>query len=276
MPPLIHFRPVRDQANKTFDLYLQRTRKYGSSLPDSILPPPKVGAANGAGPRMGTPQNESSWAGWAISSFTNKSATTSGDIQSKKTQSQTQNDAISSRASFSPLTADQAHPANSTPSVSMLHRQALPRGPVPPLGLTRTPTDQVFSNVQNEDNEVDDAWGDMAEEPFFDAPAELKPNTTLAGFDDGAKPDFEGWLKAQAQVKMKAPLPEGLAKPSIAENGRPSIAAGRSVTTGPLGAGSGTRKLANSNVKARDAASKTISTMPKETAAEDDWGDAWD
>ncbi|KAF1354904.1 armadillo-type protein [Delphinella strobiligena] len=72
---------VRDQANKSMDVFLQRIRKYGQTLPDSVLPPPETATANV--PRMSTPQNDSTWTGWAISSFTNKLAGANGDIQPK-------------------------------------------------------------------------------------------------------------------------------------------------------------------------------------------------
>jgi len=55
---------VRDSANKAMDIYLQRVRKYGQSLPDTVLPPsnaPNATTANA--PRMGTTQNDA--AGWA-------------------------------------------------------------------------------------------------------------------------------------------------------------------------------------------------------------------
>ena len=109
----------------------------------------------------------------------------------------------------------------------------------------------------------------MAEDDFFDAPSEHKPPPAPpVSFDDGGEPDFEGWLSAQAQAKSKAPLPKGLAKPS---------APARTTTTGSVGSGAGAKKLASTIAKPKPPpATKAISTKPKETAAEDDWGDAWD
>ena len=75
------------------------------------------------------------------------------------------------------------------------------------------------------------------------------------------------WLKAQAQAKSKAALPRGLAKSSA-----PAVS--RTTTTGSGGSGSGLKKLVNTVPKPSSAATKSISTKPKET--DDDWGDAWD
>ena len=55
---------VRDQANRTMDVYMQKTRKAAAGMPDSVLPPPQV--ADGTAPRMATPQASESagWTGW--------------------------------------------------------------------------------------------------------------------------------------------------------------------------------------------------------------------
>lgn len=269
---LIFTRLVRDQANKCFDVYLQRIRKYGNSLPDTVLPPPAIVVANGTVPRMGTPQNDTpGWAGWAISSFTNKLATASGDMQSKVVKPQ---QAKSDRSSSVPAAADASRPPLSV-SASTLHRQAV-TGTTTPARVP-TPTDQYFRNSIGDDEDLDEAWGEMAEDSFFDAPAEAKPNSAAPiSFDDRGEPDFEGWLKAQAQAKPKAPLPKGLGKPSadvsIVSNGRQPIT--RTTTTGSVGAGLGAKKLANTTAKPKSATAKAISTKPKEV--DDDWGDAWD
>ncbi|KAF6224101.1 hypothetical protein HO133_010675 [Letharia lupina] len=263
---------VRDQANKCFDVYLQRIRKYGYSLPDTVLPPPAIVVANGAVPRMGTPQNDTpGWAGWAISSFTNKLATASGDMQSKAVKPQ---QAKSDRSSSVPPAADSSHPPLSA-SASILHRQSVTGTSTP--ARVPTPTEQCFKNPIEDDEDVDEAWGEMAENSFFDAPTETKPNPAPPiSFDDGGEPDFEGWLKAQAQAKSKAPLPKGLTKPSAnvsnVSNGRQAVT--RTTTTGSVGAGVGAKKLASTIAKPKPATTKAISTKPKEV--DDDWGDAWD
>ena len=228
-------------------------------------------------PRIGTPQNDTGWAGWAISSFTNKLATASGEMQAKPSKAQPASGLV--RSSSVPPATDTKTPTFATASVSQLHRQAV-TGSTAPV-LTRTSTDQFFTDAQEEDDEVDEAWGDMADEFFFDAPVQQKPAvepkapapTSL--IDDGGEPDFEGWLKAQAQNKTKAPLPKGLSKSSGLANGRQT--ATRSTTTGHVGSGLGAKKLASTPAPTSKAvAAKAVDTRPKEPAGEDDWGDAWD
>lgn len=266
---------------------MQRVRKYGASLPDSVLPVPNSSNAANA-PRMGTPQNDTGWAGWAISSFTNKIGAANGEIQSKQT---------TLAASIRPATAGAASsgPPSTSASASNLHRQALKStqssASIPPV-LTRTSTDNFFAAAQDEDDGLDDAWGDMDDDgnTFFDAPtteeaAARKPppagSPATAAFDDGGEPDFEGWLKAQANAKKSGgggaggkPLPKGLAPKKtttpLATTAPSKPIMARGVTTGRLGQGQGTKTLAEVGAKVE----KVIDTKPKEE--EDDWGDAWD
>lgn len=254
---------VRDQANRCFDVYLQRVRKHGSSMPDTVLPPPNAASANGNAPRMGTTQNDSSgWAGWAISSFTNKLGTASGEMESKAARPHLlANDRSSS---VPPVVESSRAPPLSAPT-STLHRQAVTGTTTP--ARAPTPTEQYFESPLIDDEEIDEAWGDMAEDNFVDASSNLKPAAAPpVSFDDGGEPDFEGWLKAQAQAKSKAALPKGLAKPS----------APRSTTTGSVGLGARPKKLASTVAKPQAVPVRHIDTKPKEPAADDDWGDAWD
>ena len=120
-----------------------------------------------------------------------------------------------------------------------------------------------------------DAWGDMEEETFFDAPSEAAPQKVTSAsnpFDDNGEPDFAGWLAAQAGKKPGAkPLPKGLAKPAAA---RPANA-GRSATTGSVGA-TGTKKAATTTtLKPKPAVAKKIDTTPKAGADDEEWGDGW-
>ena len=233
---------------------------------------------------MGTPQNDTSWAGWAISSFTNKIATASGDMQAKPGASQTKSRSSDGRASSAPPVAPSSRPSQSSSSASTLHRKALAgsAAPAPPI----TSNDKPIDNGQDEDNdEIDDAWGDLGEDSFFDAPSEISTPVPPAPFDDGGEPDFEGWLKAQAQAKSKSHLPKGLSKPSStkasqanqASQGRPVIAASaRSTSSLPT---TTTRAKQTSSIvssKAPTLVPKPINTKPKDTGGEDDWGDAWD
>lgn len=249
-------------------------------MPESALPPPSSGMANGATPRMGTPQNDTSWAGWAISSFTNKIASTSGEIEAKP-NGNTLGAPVNDRSStISPaLVAEAVRNVSTVASASTLHRQVLKTTTASKPVLTRTATEQFFGDAQAEDDEIDDAWGEMAEESFFDAsttPAVSPPTSTTPTikYDDGGEPDFAGWLTAQAQAKSKAPLPKGLSKSSTLASGRPGAA--RVTTTGSVGPGAGAKKLASTVSKPKIVPAKKIDIKPKETAADDDWGDAWD
>lgn len=226
---------------------------------------------------MSTPQNDAGWAGWAISSFTNKINAASGEMQSKSSASQAPPLRSSSTDGRPSLPVAQSKPKTST-SVSNLHRQAV-AGSTAPV-LTRTSTEQFFTDAQDEDDEIDDAWGEMEEDPFFDAPSTKSVPAPVSTFDDGGEPDFEGWLNAQAKAKSKAPLPKGLAKPTATTittttvNGRMPVT--RTTTTGAVGSGAGVKKVASTAVaKPNVVAPKVIDTKPKE-AADDDWGDAWD
>ena len=252
---------MRDQANKCFDVYLQRIRKYGNSLPDTILPPPAAASSNGVPPRMGTPQNDNAgWAGWAISSFTNKLATASGDMQPKAMNTQLPN--IHRSSSMPP--ANTAHLPLVSASVSTLHRQAVTGSSI--SADTNAPAEQYFRGSLGDEQGFDEAWGDLADDDSFDAHTKSEPGiASIINFDDGGEPDFEGWLKAQAQAKKKPPLPKGLKKPSGVT---------RTTTTGSAGNEAGQKILASAVTKAKAPAARLIDIKPKEM--EDDWGDAWE
>jgi len=267
-------RIIRDQANKTLDLYLQRIRKYGQTLPDSVLPPPEAAGSNA--PRMSTPQpgSGSGWAGWAISSFTNKLATASGEIQPNSSAATT---ASSDRPSSTPptnpsssaaesLTAGRTRPtptyspsAPTVPRVSSGLRNATP---------TMSDVDQEdfgddWGAMDDDDDGAADAWGEVTDS----APPVASTKASAASFDDGGEPDFEGWLNAQAQAKTKAknPLPKGLAKskPVSAAASKPAVirTASASVTT-------------KAKPVAKPAPGKVVKPAPKEEE-EEDWGSAW-
>ncbi|KAL9042419.1 MAG: hypothetical protein Q9214_003787 [Letrouitia sp. 1 TL-2023] len=270
-------RLVRDQANKTFDLYVQRIRKYATTLSDSVLPNLGGNATNGTVTRAGSSQNGAGWTGWAISSFTNKLATASGDIEPNSTT--LRSDTQRNRPSSVPPTADTDRPALTAASASKLHRQAVSRSPAPTD--TRTSTDHLFDEAEVEDADVDQAWGDFGEDSFFDAPSEPKPTVAerkqpivAATFDDGGEPDFEGWLKAQAQAKSKTVLPKGLSKVSATGANPPRIT--KATTTGNPGLELGGKKIAGPTSLSKNNTPTSIDTKPKDLSGEDDWGDAWD
>jgi SCY1-like protein 1 len=255
---------VRDQANKTLDNYLQRVRKYASTLPDTAIPPTENGIAAAApAARMGN-QNDTSWAGWAISSFTNKMAAARGEIQTAPVNGTT------SQPGSLPASG------RATPAVSVTAERP---GPAP---RTATTTHAAHSSIlQQEDCEDGgdglDAWGTMDNEDdsFFDAPSSAKrspsPGPAVA-FDDGGEPDFAGWLAAQSKAKARPPLPKGLSKTNTTtkSNLRP-LAMERSISTSAIG---------SSNLVTKPKASvpaKKLDLKPKEPEpSADDWGDAWD
>ncbi|KAI9729899.1 MAG: hypothetical protein M1818_008339 [Claussenomyces sp. TS43310] len=283
---------VRDQGNKTLDMYLAKVRKSAASMADTALPP--AGTVNNAAPRMGTPQpsEAASWTGWAVSSFTNKVSAAAGDIQ-PTTNSGAQPGA---RPSSAP-TLDARRPNPSTSSASALHRQAVAS---PPATSARTSTssnaNDYFADpdVGAEDME---AWGDMEEDAFSDAPAKSavagtspttikhKANPAVATnpFDDNGEPDFAGWLAAQSQKRPggKA-LPRGLGKPTTSSTSsntsRP--AANRSATTSNAIGGAGVKKAgivtATNTQAAKPTVAKRIDTKPKVVDDDEGWGDSWD
>lgn len=258
-------RLIRDQANKTLDLYVQRVRKYANTMTDTVIPPT---APTEAKPdvRVATP-NESSWAGWAISSFTNKVAAANGEIEPTANGSKP-SDPETARSASVP------RPAKSSPSTQLdLPKQVL-RPTAQPLNrsMSDRPAPPVHSPEPEEDgDDVFDAWGAMDddegdEDPFTAAvsspkPTSPAPSSTAAPkvpYDDGGEPDFAGWLAAKNQTKAKNPLPKGLTK----------AASTNTVAT---------RSSAASTTKPRTVvAPKKIDTKPKNEEIDDDWGDAWD
>ncbi len=267
---------IRDQANKTMDIYHTRVRKHASTMPETVLPPPSSAEVSSSTPRMGTPHpNEAaSWAGWAISSFTNKLSAAHGEITTAATNGTPSADVP--RSSSAPLIAEPRRPP--TTSASALHRQAVTS---PPPASTRTSissnTPDYFQDAspgEPEDLDVDDAWGNMEEDNFFDAPSDAskKPAPSAAHpFEDDGEPDFAGWLAAQSGKKSGAkPLPKGLAKGgSSAVSGRPGAGA-RTSSTPVVG-----KKVVSAH-RAKPAVAKKIDTAVKDTGDDDDgWGDGW-
>lgn len=291
---------VRDQANKTLDAYIQRLRKFASSMPDTVIPPPTAETSSGSAPRMSTPQpsEAASWTGWAISSFTNKMSTADGEMQSHANGSHP-----ARPSSLPPPTESRRAPG--TASASALHRQAITS---PPPTSRRTSTSSTNANEYfqdasgNQEIEVDDSWGDMEEEIFSDAPSEApkatqkipdaqkvvsevpkaskpakisKPAPPAVSYDDGGEPDFAGWLAAQSSKKPGAKaLPKGLAKPAVRDLGRPT-AVGRAASAGPMG-GVGVKKAATvPKAVPKAAVGKKVDTKSKDTGDDDGWGDGW-
>ncbi|KAI1452822.1 ARM repeat-containing protein [Annulohypoxylon moriforme] len=260
---------VRDQANKAMEIYLQRIRKAASAMPDTVQPPPQT--TEGAGPRMSTPQpsEASSWAGWAISSFTNKLSAASGEMQTAALEAMNNhannNSTSQSKLSISRTTSPESGARiPSTSSASTLQRQAL---------KSPSPAAETYFKDPTPLDDGGDAWGEMGDmdddgNAFFDAPSEKQvskkePAATTQPFDDGAEPDFAGWLAAQSQKKgalggKSKPLPKGLAK----ANGKGAVAGA-------------TKKALPSRTVSKTVVPKKIDTKPKETDDDDGWGDGW-
>lgn len=277
---------IRDQANKAIEVYLQKIRKAAAGMADTALPPESATSGN---PRMSTPQPAessasaaSAWAGWAISSFTNKLSAAAGEIES--------NGASTPAAAPAPASKP-ARPAASSQTASSLHRQAL-KSPTPSSApLSRTSSSggmaggESFFTDPDVGDDDGDAWGDMddsntAADLFggddntqsfsrpsaggggWSAGSSRTVSRTGGGggatpFDDGAEPDFAGWLAAQAQKKSaigggKA-MPKGLGKAAA----KP-VAAKKTLP-----------------ISKKPAPAKKIDMKPKESGDDDGWGDGW-
>lgn len=276
-------RLVRDQANKTLDLYLQRVRKYSSTMVDTVLPPPNAVDATSSNThnaaRIGT-SNDTSWAGWAISSFTNKLTAAKGEIQPAANGSRPIVTEPARPASV-PRPVKPSAPESSGSSKGGLHAAA--------PSMARSSSDQPLRGIPDDhhpEEEYDASWGADAwgtvddeqqggqkdEETFFDATTSPQatpspsrsPAPSTVPYDDGGEPDFAGWLAAQSKAKAKKPLPKGLSKSTSAKE-VPTRPGGVFRTSTP-----GTTK--SSKVT---APMKIIDTKPKDEGDEDGWGDAW-
>jgi SCY1-like protein 1 len=254
---------IRDQANKTMNIYLDRIRKYATTLPDSVLPPPQ---SQSAGPtRVSSPQPTGSnqWMGWAISSFTNKLGTASGNIEPNS------DGALPTSLERSSSTP----PANGTTvrpqSHTMPSAPAVPRAPSNLRTFSSAPAADVededfgdgWGDLDDNDTSVADAWG--TDEPA--SPPATSTQSTKPGmpYDDGGEPDFEGWLNAQAAVKARngKVLPKGLTKKTPVAK----IAQSKPQTT------------VKASPASRVVPVKKAQTDKKQEVVEDDddWGEAW-
>lgn len=247
---------IRDQANKTLNIYLERVRKYSTTLPDTVLPPPETSSASAPTTRMGTPQPGNQWMGWAISSFTNKLSAASGEIETTNT---TAASAVPlERSTSSPAVANgtsaPARPFNATASTAPRASSGL-RDAVSAPAVEEEDFGADWGAAEEDDDAVD-MWAEPSEKP-------AKPSKPVVSYDDGGEPDFEGWLNAQAQGKTqsKKPLPKGLAK-------KTPVAASRAASA-PV-----TKKTVPLPAKT----TKVVETKPAPTQDDDDddgWGDEW-
>lgn len=275
---------VRDQANKTLDTYLIRVRKYGETMPSTALAP---AATSTSGPEAGQTQSaEAGWAGWAMSSFTNKFGAANGQIEP------------TANGGTVPLSST-VTPDSSRPSTAQGSRTniAAANGQPKPLAARQVsevskiahsfeapPADDTWGNFDEEEGgEVaDDAWGEMDDDgdTFFDSSA--KPTATKATTkpavvaDEKGEPDFAAWLAAKQSTTAvkKGPLPKGLggtAKPAA----RTVVSSMAKPATKTLPS----RPLSTTAAKpaAKPIAPKAAAAPAKPAADEDEaWGDAWD
>ncbi|KAL4888450.1 armadillo-type protein [Aspergillus ambiguus] len=255
---------MRDQANKTLDLYLQRVRKFGNTMGDTALPTSTSPDPSKEAARIGT-SNDKSWAGWAISSFTNKLTTADGEIQPAATNGPKPVEAETARSASVP------RPVRTSASAQLDVPKETLRPAAQPLGrrsLSEQPA-PVTQGVEDFDDGYD-AWGAIDDEdteqkaedafdPFSPISTATASSTSAAAaqkstpvpYDDGGEPDFAGWLAAQS--KAKKPLPKGLNKTPVSRT-----------------------SSRNSATKAKPVVPKKIDTKPKDDDVDDGWGDAWD
>jgi SCY1-like protein 1 len=246
---------IRDSANRTMDVYLTKIRKAAADLPETVLQPATgQGAAAGSAPRMSTPQasESSGWAGWAISSFTNKLSTAAGEMQTANGSGTASPAPIRSPAPGKPA-------ISSAPTSSTLRQQSVQSPPAEQSrGASPNPTAvaNAFFPENDDDDDVGDSWGNMGDFDEEQGSSFTKPATTSskpaavaspAPFDD-TEPDFAEWLAAKAKKPGPTkPLPKGLSKSTTAAK-KPA---------------------------ARPVVAKKIDLKPKETGDDDGWGDGW-
>lgn len=265
---------IRDQANKTMNIYLERVRKYGQTLPETVLPPPSA-EGSAPGTRISTPQPQpgagGQWVGWAISSFTNKLGAASGEIQPnsngvkptplERASSSAGSNGISSRPTIRPTPSAPVVPQAA--SGLRVAASAQPEAETGDFG-------DGWGDMDLQDNPTGDAWGQpIPDEPQPSASTAhaSKPSVSSSvAYDDGGEPDFEGWLNAQAAAKQqsKRPLPKGLAPKktiptttSTAAGAKPAMA----------------RKTTPAVVASKPVVNKPV--VAKQEEEDEDWGDAW-
>lgn len=264
------------QAAKTLEAYLQRIKTLTSSYPETVIPSPTA-ASEVATPRMGTVQTDnSSWTGWAISSFTNKLGTASGEIQRVQSPAVASMGGDYTRSASVPTMSPSRLDApiqSKTISASSFNRTTL---------TSPRPASSFLDDADNEDNDPE-AWGDLDEDNFFDAPEPNKPKsqapltTKKSAWDfDDTEPDISAMLN-----KSKAPLPKGLAKKSTTAaprigfgsanaSGKGSIVAARQ----PVKTGGTTKPIVGGAAAKKTEVKKIEDPWGNDDDA--DWGDSWD
>lgn len=307
---------MRDQANKALGVYLQRIQRYAQSLPTSVLPPPSVGTpeVTGATPHVGTPSVESSWTGWAISSFASKftGPEVAGDIESKPNDTTTR-PIMTTTASGNPISMTVAALSTTNPlgpaSAALappLSRQTtettkMARAFIAPEsaehdgfwdnmddggGAETAAADDAWGGMADDDDDANDAWADVAQTSTrtstVTAAKSNKTSTPSTHYDDKGEPDFAGWLKAQQTKPAKAALPKGLGTKTLTSpaGSRPSSSSSssRQPTVAAQAKKTGLGVVGPHKASAAPVPAAKVSKMPKVKAEVEDeaWGDAWD
>ncbi|KAK5715459.1 Nuclear aminoacylation-dependent tRNA export pathway component [Elasticomyces elasticus] len=291
---------IRDQANKTLNIYLERVRKFSQSLPDTALPPSSAeGSASNT--RVSTPQPQSGAGGqllgWAISSFTNKLGGATGEIQPN---SNGVKPTPAERAAAAPLAngglSRPAHrPAMSAPTVPQVTSKLRHSIPVPTLE----------PEVDTDDFDDEAGWGDMESIP--QVTSKLSRSTAATKADNEDFNDEAGWGDMDEHDDAIAdawgePIPDvsrsatsPVPRPSTAssatydDGGEPDFegwlnaqAAAKQASKRPLPKGLAPKKAASKPAAAPTRKTPVVSKGPINKAPapakqeeDDDWGDAW-
>jgi len=239
---------------------------------------------------MGTPARDSSWAGWAISSFTNKLSSADGQIQPKANGVAVFTNADATSNPANPYLNDmKAAPA------AVEHPAVLPRRATETTKLVHSFTapeaaeaNGFWDDADAAGGEVDEGWGAMNDDDeddddndgatansstAGDAPSVSSGNTRSLATQDDGEPDFAGWLQAQkaAKVPSRTVLPKGLA-PKVAT----TTAAARAVATKPPGS---KPTITSSPVVRKPPTAPTkapVAVKGKREAEDEGWGEAWE
>ncbi|KZZ97264.1 protein kinase family protein [Ascosphaera apis ARSEF 7405] len=282
-----YHRLVRDQAYKTMDIYLSRIRKYTSSMADTASPNPTASTTEA---RI-TTSNETSWAGWAISSFTNKLTSAQGQIEP------TANGGLApSRGPDTNIKSSSLDSPTATSGMTSPERRF--QSPIPKSTGEKTLLSAATSKLSLDDSlnngEILDAWDDMDNDdwdmdktaepnaagskkpsiasvpskPLKATPTITRTTSSAAAYDDGGEPDFAGWLAAQSKTKATKTLPK-----------KTAVKQTRTVSTGTIPKTSSKTQTSASRPTRTDVTSTKTSNVKKDDGGndddDDDWG-AWD
>ncbi|EWC45766.1 hypothetical protein DRE_05103 [Drechslerella stenobrocha 248] len=215
---------IRTQAQKTLDVFLARIKTLTANMPDTALPPTIGIDANGSGtaaggtaPRMGTPQADASWAGWAISSFTKTLTSVTGEMQPQGSSVSTPADENGGNTLGIPsggASGNNSRPGSSmSTSASNLHRQAMGSSP---NSTVRSKSRDLLMDDDDDDADYD-AWGTMGDETAITpAAAEERPRfgSSGGGFGKTAAATEDDVINSFLN-KPKPMLPKGLGKKAI-------------------------------------------------------------